>query len=88
MTIAGANSPRVKQCVSIIRAEPGISRARIAAKMGCKPNTVENYLRAARKAAMIQPTGVGRLITWDVCGIDDSRPWPRVSSVWQLGAAL
>jgi DNA-binding IclR family transcriptional regulator len=60
-----AGWPRSQQALSIIEASVGgVTRAKMAEEMGCKPRTVAMYCKALRLAGLARATGIGRRSVW------------------------
>jgi DNA-binding CsgD family transcriptional regulator len=80
-------TPRVLECAALVRAHPeGISRNEIAWLMGAHPRTIGAYLWWAQQIEDVVCVGRGDSARW--MPRHPPKPMPRVSSIWELGAAL
>ena len=88
--IGGSMRPRTKQCAELVRTKPGITRAEIAAAMGCANATAGQHLYDARCEGLIKPSGVGRYSGWHPAGSGTAVASVAggVSSVWALAGVV
>lgn len=79
--------PRTLQCAEIVSSNPGITRAQVAAIMGCAVRTAGQHLWVAKCCGLIESDGVGRYAGWRIKRVcATSHPGRAVSSVWGLAA--
>lgn len=77
--------PRVAETLRLIQELRNPSRAELAARLGCSPNTVSQYTTELRLAGLIYPSGTGRFARWS-CTTAPSPPPVKMPPVKALVA--
>lgn len=81
--------PRTAECVALVTSRPGITRAEVAAAMGCAIKTAGVHLQNAKVDGLVQSDSLGRYAGWYPAAVsmaDVQSDRAPVSCIWACAA--